>query len=60
MKFITPELIKGTCLVGSPGALIEQLRELELAGMDHVILLPSLEAQYRNFEEFSTKVMAHL
>ena len=60
VKFITPELIKGTCLVGSPGALIEQLRELELAGMDHVILLPSLEAQYRNFEEFSTKVMAHL
>jgi alkanesulfonate monooxygenase SsuD/methylene tetrahydromethanopterin reductase-like flavin-dependent oxidoreductase (luciferase family) len=60
MKFCTPELIRTTALAGHPDEVLEQVRGLAEAGLDQLILLPSLESQYRDFEDFSTKVMARL
>lgn len=59
-EFITPELIRTTCLVGTPDELIEQVRMLADAGLDHAMLLPSLETQRHTMEAFSRKVMARL
>lgn len=59
-KFVTPELIKTTCLVGTPEEIIEQIRRLEEAGLHQIMILPSLETQYRVIEDFARKVMAKL
>ena len=59
-KFITPALIRGTCLVGQPEEVIEQVHQLDAAGLNQFILLPSPGAQYRNLQDFSQKVMAKL
>ena len=59
-QFVTPDLIRSTCLAGSPDEVIEQIRRLDEAGLQQLILLPSPAAQYRNFEDFSRKVMARL
>ncbi len=59
-KFVTPELIKSTCLTGTPEEIIEQLRRLEQAGLHQIMLLPSFETQYRVIEDFARKVMAKL
>ena len=59
-RFITPELIKTTCLVGTPGEIAEQIRRLEEAGLHQIMILPSLETQYRVIEEFARKVMEKL
>lgn len=59
-KFVTPELIRSTCLAGTADEVIEQVRELAEAGLHQIMLLPSLESQYRSIEDFSTKVMARL
>ncbi|MBM4256786.1 MAG: LLM class flavin-dependent oxidoreductase [Deltaproteobacteria bacterium] len=59
-KFVTPELIKTTCLVGTPDEILEQIRRLEEAGLHQIMILPSLETQYRVIEDFAEKVMAKL
>ena len=59
-QFVTPELIRKTCLVGRAEEVIEQVRRLEQAGLHHLILLPSLETQNSVLERFSSQVMARL
>ncbi len=59
-QFATPELIKMTCLVGTPGELAEQIRALADAGLDHVMVLPSFATRYRAMEELATKVFPRL
>ncbi len=41
-KFITPEMIEGTCMVGGPSELAEQIRAAEGLGLNEVSLLPPL------------------
>ena len=60
IPFVTPDLIRATCLVGTAGELIEQVRLLASAGLDQLFLLPSPATQYENFERFSRQVMAKL
>ena len=59
-EFVTPELIRTTCLAGTPDELVERIRHLDEAGLDHVMLLPSLETQHHTIEAFSREVLARL
>lgn len=59
-KFITPELIKTTCLAGTPEEMIEQIHQLQHAGLHQIMILPSFETQYRVLEDFARKVMEKL
>ena len=58
--FVTPDLLKATCMVGTAAELVEQLRVLGDAGLDQLFLLPSPATQYQNFEKFSREVMTRL
>jgi alkanesulfonate monooxygenase SsuD/methylene tetrahydromethanopterin reductase-like flavin-dependent oxidoreductase (luciferase family) len=58
--FVTPDLLRATCLVGTAAELVEQLQVLGDAGLDQLFLLPSPATQYRNFEKFSREVMTRL
>ena len=44
-RFVTPELVEATCLVGTPDQLISRLRELADAGLSEVIVLPGLDVK---------------
>lgn len=59
-KFVTPELIKTTCLAGTPEEVIEDIRQLDQEGLHQLMLLPSYDTQYHVIEEFSRKVMSKL
>ncbi len=59
-RFVTPELIRASCLVGRAEDLVEKLRQLHAAGLQQIMLLPSLDTQYRVIEDFSRQVMAKL
>ena len=60
VRFVTPDLIRATCLAGTADEVLEQVRGLADEGLGQIIILPSLSAQYRNIEEFSKKVMMRL
>ena len=59
-RFLTEELIRGSCLVGTAEELVEQLRRMEDEGLNHVMLYPPLNRNYRVIEDFAEKVMAKL
>ncbi len=59
-RFLTPDLIKATCLIGTPGELVEQVQALERQGLRQIMLYPPLNRQYRVIEDFAEKVMARL
>jgi hypothetical protein len=59
-RFITPDLIKATCLTGTPAELVEQLHVLEQQGLHQVMLYPPLNRQYRVIEDFAEQVMWRL
>jgi 5,10-methylenetetrahydromethanopterin reductase len=59
-KFVTPERIQASCLVGSGPEIVEQLEAMERAGLTQVMLLPSLAKQYEALEDVSREVLARL
>ena len=59
-RFITPDLIKASCLTGSPAELVEQLQTLEQQGLNQIMLYPPLNRNYRVIEDFADQVMARM
>ncbi len=59
-QFITPELIKATCLTGAPEELDEQLQTLHQQGLNQIMLYPALNRQYRLIEDFAKQVMSRM
>lgn len=59
-RFITPELVRSTCIAGPPEEVCERLRELERQGLNQVILYPPLNRQYRVIEDFAEQVMSRM
>jgi alkanesulfonate monooxygenase SsuD/methylene tetrahydromethanopterin reductase-like flavin-dependent oxidoreductase (luciferase family) len=57
-KFVTPERIEASCLVGSGAEILEQLEAMERAGLTQVMLLPSLDTQYEALTDVSREVLA--
>lgn len=59
-QFITPQLIKATCLTGAPEELVDQLQTLAQQGLNQIMLYPPLNRQYRVIEDFAEHVMSRL
>jgi alkanesulfonate monooxygenase SsuD/methylene tetrahydromethanopterin reductase-like flavin-dependent oxidoreductase (luciferase family) len=57
-KFITPDLIRATCLTGVAEEVVEQVRALQHQGLNQIMLYPPLNRQYRVIEDFAEQVMA--
>jgi hypothetical protein len=57
-RFITPETIKGSCLVGEPDEIIGQVRTAEKAGLKEMTLLPPMASARKVFKDFAEQVMA--
>ena len=52
-RFVTPELIRGSLIVGSVDEVVEQILAAESAGLDDITLLPSLEHSRIAMKEFA-------
>ena len=59
-RFLTPDLIKATCLIGTPEELVEQIQTLDAQGLRQIMLYPPLNRQYRVIEDFADAVMSCL
>ncbi|HLK87450.1 MAG TPA: LLM class flavin-dependent oxidoreductase [Candidatus Binataceae bacterium] len=55
--FVSPEAIRGTCLVGEPDELIVQLRAMEAAGIKETVIEPPADYQREVFRDFAELVM---
>ena len=55
-RFVTPELIDASCLVGTPEELRDRIGALEDAGLDQIVVLPPIDEK----EAVIADVAAHL
>ena len=56
-RFVTPEAIRNTCIVGTPEEIISRLKGLEQAGVNEIVLLPPADYQRKVFRDFAEIVM---
>jgi 5,10-methylenetetrahydromethanopterin reductase len=59
-RFVTPELIDATCLVGTAEQLVRRLRALDEAGLDQVMILPPLACKEKVLRDVAEQVLPHL
>jgi alkanesulfonate monooxygenase SsuD/methylene tetrahydromethanopterin reductase-like flavin-dependent oxidoreductase (luciferase family) len=59
-ELIDAQLIRDTCLVGTPAELIERIRELERDGLQELTFATGNAAKWRLAEDFARLVMAKL
>jgi alkanesulfonate monooxygenase SsuD/methylene tetrahydromethanopterin reductase-like flavin-dependent oxidoreductase (luciferase family) len=59
-ELIDAQLIRDTCLVGTPDELIERIRELERAGLQELTFATGNAGKWRLAEDFAREVMAKL
>jgi len=56
-RFVTPDAIRGTCLVGEPDELVAQIRAMEAAGINETVIEPPADFQRDVYRDFAELVM---
>lgn len=59
-KLLTEDLVRATAIVGRAEECVEQLRELEKAGVDQTVVLPALGHQEAYAERLAREVIAKM
>ena len=52
-KFLTPSILKATCMIGTKEELLNRISELSNAGLNKLMILPSLESRYEVLNKVS-------
>jgi alkanesulfonate monooxygenase SsuD/methylene tetrahydromethanopterin reductase-like flavin-dependent oxidoreductase (luciferase family) len=55
-RFVTPEAIKATCVVGTPEEIIAELRGMEKNGLKELNLLPAADEARRVYRDFADSI----
>jgi len=56
-RFVTPEAIAGTCVVGEPAEIREKIHVAEKAGLREITLLPPMASARKVFRDFAEHVI---
>jgi alkanesulfonate monooxygenase SsuD/methylene tetrahydromethanopterin reductase-like flavin-dependent oxidoreductase (luciferase family) len=56
-RFVTPEAIRASCVIGTPEEIVEQLRALEKGGTKELNLLPAADYQKNVWRDFAEMVI---
>ena len=59
-RFLTPEVLQASCLIGTRDQLIEQLGALHEAGLDQVMILPSFDARFEVLERVARDLVGQV
>ncbi len=59
-KFLTPDILRASNMIGTQEQLVEQLRELSAAGLHQVMLLPNFDTRYENIERVAIDVLPYV
>jgi alkanesulfonate monooxygenase SsuD/methylene tetrahydromethanopterin reductase-like flavin-dependent oxidoreductase (luciferase family) len=59
-RFVTRSLLEATTMIGTAEQLVERLRALDEAGLDQVMILPSLADRYDVLEQVGAEVLPYV
>ena len=56
-KFLTPEVLRASCMIGTQDELREQIHILGEAGLDQIMILPNFDTRFASIECVANKLM---
>ncbi len=59
-RFLTPEVLAASCLIGTADEIIERLHGLAAGGLDQVMILPNFDTRFAVLEEVGAQVLPHV
>ena len=59
-RFLTPEVLQASCLIGTRDELISQLAGLHASGLDQVMILPNFDTRYDVLERVGRDLVGHI
>ena len=59
-RFLTPELLRATAMIGTRDQLLERLHGLAGAGLDQVMILPNFDTRFDVLERVGRDIVANL
>lgn len=59
-RFLTPEVLQASCLIGTKSQLLEQLGALHAAGLDQVMILPNFDTRYDVLSEVAAALIGQV
>ena len=55
-RFVTPDAIRASCVVGTPEEIIAEIRGLEKNGLKEVNILPAADYAHQVYRDFSEMI----
>ncbi|MYD44026.1 MAG: LLM class flavin-dependent oxidoreductase [Gammaproteobacteria bacterium] len=59
-RFLTPEVLKASAVIGTKDEIIDLLQALEQAGLDQVMVLPNFSTRFESIERLARDVIPHV
>ena len=59
-RFLTPEVLAASSMIGTADELIERLRDLADGGLDQVMILPNFDTRFDVLEQVGTKILPNV
>ena len=59
-RFLTPEVLAASSMIGTAGELIERLRDLAAGGLDQVMILPNFDTRFDVLEQVGAKILPNV
>ena len=59
-RFLTPEVLRATCMIGERDELVERLSALAGAGLDQVMILPNFDTRFDVLERVAKDIIANV
>ncbi len=59
-RFLTPEVLAASTMVGTADELIERLRDLAAGGLDQVMILPNFDTRFDVLEQVGAKILPNV
>ena len=59
-RFLTPEVLAASSMIGTADELIERLRDLAAGGLDQVMILPNFDTRFDVLERVGAKILPNV
>ena len=59
-RFLTPEVLAASSMIGTADELIERLRDLAAGGLDQVMILPNFDSRFDVLEQVGAKILPNV
>jgi 5,10-methylenetetrahydromethanopterin reductase len=59
-RFLTPDVLEASCMLGTKNELIEQIRGLQATGLDQLMILPNFDTRFDVLEAVGQQILPNV